>query len=355
MTAARAAGLLAALAIGALALPRGHADTIWSRALDGSDPARAIYTHTLEQGDALVGEAAACTISRSERARLIARGLEQYKLAATARPDQGEPHFRIARTLEAFYVCSNASNTTARDDRCGPDASITMCNDATSARRAAEMIAELEAFEARAPLDARLDTINGSNHVLFWRALARTKLATPAQLAAAARDYEAILARDPSGTDSIVIANLAETYMMIDRLDDAIDTYARAIARGAGTDAQLGLAVALDRDGRGARALDLVRAIGDAELDQFHQRVMLGATFFVPTGEVYYYEAMIEEARGHDALALQHWRAYIASNAHPQYQPGARAHVAALLARLAKAGAPAGLNRGPRPIEWRVP
>ena len=55
----------------------------------------------------------------------------------------------------------------------------------------------------------------------------------------------------------------------------------------------------------------------------------------MPLGEVYYYEALIEEARNNDQIALEEWRAYIKSNAHPEFQPNAQAHVAAILKRLA--------------------
>ena len=60
---------------------------------------------------------------------------------------------------------------------------------------------------------------------------------------------------------------------------------------------------------------------------------MKGDTFFVPRGEEYYYFALAAEAFDHDEEAVEYWQRYIQSGAHPQFQPRARAHLAALSAK----------------------
>jgi tetratricopeptide (TPR) repeat protein len=170
--------------------------------------------------------------------------------------------------------------------------------------------------------------------VLFSRALVETRLATRAQLEGAARDYEKIIARSDGQLDDSVVSNLAETYMMLDRLDDAVDKYVQASNTG-GTDALFGLAVALDRNGQTDRARRVLESLQTQTIQAFHARVRSGATFFVPKGEEYYYEALIEESRHNDQIALEDWRAYVKTNAHPEFQPNAQTHITAILKRLA--------------------
>ena len=71
-----------------------------------------------------------------------------------------------------------------------------------------------------------------------------------------------------------------------------------------------------------------------------------GDTFFVPEGEKFYYFALGEEAFGLDDDAINFWRLFLNSGAHPQFQPRAKAHLDALLKKRRKS---------PLPIEppWR--
>ena len=115
-----------------------------------------------------------------------------------------------------------------------------------------------------------------------------------------------------------------------DRLEDAIDTYREAIRRGANTSTMYGLAVALDRDERTDAARELIASQGKPALDLFHVSVMQGRVFFVPRGEEYYYFALAHEAFDENEEAIEYWTQYIKSGAHPEFQPRAKAHLAAL-------------------------
>ncbi len=325
-----------ALAITTLALAGGaHAETtVWTRAIggDAAEATRAAYRHALIEGDEHALQANACMVSPNERKRQVELALDSYKRAAADSPTEGEPHYRIAAVLDAFYVCGQNAPLPDPEDAC--QLSTNLCSVQSFLTYAPQMIAEIDAFEARSPLDPRLTVVSGISSLLFERAIVRTKLSTPGQLLGAAHDYEKILARGDQQATEEVVSNLAETYMMLDRLDEAIDRYTEADSHGS-TEAKFGLAVALDRNGQTDRARDTIRALSPEAIARFHMRVVNGETFFVPLGEVHYYEALIEESRGRDAIALEQWRAYIASGAHPQYQPGAKAHVAAILKRLA--------------------
>jgi hypothetical protein len=122
--------------------------------------------------------------------------------------------------------------------------------------------------------------------------------------------------------------------------------YKQALRGAANTSTWYGYAVALDRDGRTTAALEAIRALGPHSRSEYHRSVIRGETFYVPDGEKYYYFALIEEAFGADESAVEQWKLFIKSGAHPEYQPRAKAHLDALLGRK---------NRSPVPFEtpWR--
>jgi tetratricopeptide (TPR) repeat protein len=215
-----------------------------------------------------------------------------------------------------------------------------------SRERANEVIAAWDAFEAREPFDPRL-SVNplGGTEILFSRAILHTKLATaPAHkhhLVAAAQDYEKMLARaDGNSVADRVLGNLAETYMMQGRMEDALETYRSALRNGQDTATFYGYAVALDRDESSRQALDIIRALGPEQRALFYSGVEQGNTFFVPEGEKYYYFAMADEAFGFEDEAIENWTKYIASKAHPEFQPRAKAHLDALLAKKRRRSLP---------------
>lgn len=318
---------------------------VWQRAVEAARPAgpEDAYLRALREGDEHVALATPRSASLTVIREQVHRAIESYRAAAAARPAAAEPHFRIAAVLWSFYLQSCEQNVALGATRsplaeCPPEA--------VNVRIAEQAIAAWEAAEARAPLDPRFggatgDSAGGLGSILFHRAILQTKLTTRPHLEGAARSYEAILQRaDGAGAQSIVQSNLAETYMMLGRLDDAIDAYREAVRGGGDLSAWYGLAVALDRDGRGSLAREIVQSQKLSGYRAFRESVFRGGTFFVPAGEVYYYYALAEEALGRADDAIIYWGRFIASGAHPQYQGRAREHLEALLARK-RAGAPA--------------
>jgi tetratricopeptide (TPR) repeat protein len=327
------AAVLAAASLSAQAAADGKRTDVWQRAIDPvtTETAIDLYQRSLRDGDDHVLQASSRSSSVAAIRDQVQRAIDAYRGAATAQPSAAEPYFRIGMVLWSFYL-QNCDH----DPRYGHTRSpLADCSapDAINPGIAEQTIKAWDAFEARAPLDPRLS--GGPGSLLFSRAIIHTKLATRAHLEAAARDYEAIIHRSDGRGDtlSLVWGNLAETYMMVGRLDDSIAAYREAIRYGARTATWYGLAVALDRDGRATLAHDVMVAQGAAGYRAFEGDVESRSTFFVPRGEVFYYFALAEEALGQLDEALDHWNKYIASGAHPQYQPRAREHVDALLAR----------------------
>ena len=306
-----------------------HAN-VWQRALDrGSpDPQQDVYDSEMKAGDESAMQANAKGASYKTIRTLVDHAVRSYRSASAAKPNAAEPYYRIGRVLYSFYFeCDDVQTIASASPLC-----IGQSTTLFDRKHAQEIIAAWDAFEARAPLDPRLSVNLGETEILFRRAILNTKLSGKANLEAAAKDYEKILARSDTAGDvsETVWSNLAETYMMLGRLEDAIDMYHEALRRGPSISTLYGLAVALDRDERTAAAVDLIQSQGMMALQQFHAAVMQGGTFFVPRGEEYYYFALAHEAFGETDEAIEYWQKYIQSGAHPEFQPRARAHLAAL-------------------------
>jgi tetratricopeptide (TPR) repeat protein len=249
---------------------------------------------------------------------LVKRAIAAYERAAELMPDAAEPHYRAAEVIY-HHVLEGPQNTPVIRDR----------------DSASQALAHWRAFEERAALDPRATLI------LFRRALVHTKMADEANWKLAIADYETLLARtdlnalDP-GDAATWLANLAETFMMVGRLDDAIDTYKRALDFSNQSLYGYGLAVAYDRDDQGALAREIM--LSHAHSDQLRALDRDGI-FFVPEGERHYYLALGNEAMGNLELARQHYQRFIDSGAHPRFQPRARQHLSRLKAHT---------GRGPR-------
>ena len=300
---------------------------VWQQALDGDHAtAQEQYDLAMDRGDQLLQQASARDLSLRAVEILVGEAENAYREAASAKPESGEPYYRIGEMLYGFYL------------DCGPaDWHPVTCDpDAARLEISRRIVAAWDTFEAKSKLDPRVTAL------LSDRAILRTKLvatADPKQahvlLEAAMRDYQAALDRwdgvsARSSTLALVWGNLAETYMMLDRLDDAIAAYGQAIRHGGGTEVVYGLAVALDRDERALDARDLIVDHGVHDFEQYRDQINRGAVFYVPDGEQYYYFALCEEAFGDTAEAAADWTRYIQSNAHPEFQPRAREHLAAL-------------------------
>jgi tetratricopeptide (TPR) repeat protein len=324
----------AALLACVFAVSTAHAN-VWQHAIDSDKPERIAddkYESEMRQGDEHTMLANSKTAAGTEVKRQLQLAVAAYKLAAATKPKEGEPYFRIGKLLYSFYFdCGDRWNSQLAAITCKPNV--------FDRDRANEIIAAWDAFEARAPLDPRLSVgpfggAAGDDEILFDRAILHTRLATKQHLQAAAADYEKILTRfdGESGASSRVLGNLAETYMMLGRMEESLETYREALRSSSDTSTWYGYAVALDRDESTRQALEIIRSLGREQRDAFYASVMMtgGGTFFVPEGEKYYYFALSDEAFGFDEDAIDNWQKYIRSGAHPEFQPRAKAHLDAL-------------------------
>jgi len=317
--------LMRALALLLVLIGTARAD-VWQRAIDGDESSLEMYESLLARGD----EAALAANSKSVSLLQVRKDLdiatESYRAAAKVNPRSGEPHYRLGALIYSFFFeCSSFSGQPPPTCQRG----------ARNDDKAQEAVDAWDAFEARAPLDPRV------NDMLLQRAILRTKLFTSKPtdkklLEGALRDYQALLDRADGllqRTSYLVLGNLAETHMMLGKIEDAIDVYKEAIKFGGGTSTVYGYAVALDRDERGALALTIIRDQGFAAYEKFQQDVSEGEVFYVPQGEEHYYFALVEEAFGNGDSAIDEWKLFIKSGAHPQFQARAKEHVDALLAK----------------------
>ncbi|MGE0548885.1 MAG: hypothetical protein AB7O24_17705 [Kofleriaceae bacterium] len=318
---------LAPVLVAVLVAATAQAD-VWQQAIARGqpDPARDEYELQMKNGDDLARLAATGSASRRQILAYIEPALRAYRAASHAQPDQAEPYFRIGALLDAFFHdCTDPLQLGIVRATC----------DSPDPQRWREAVEAWDEFEARAPLDPRI------NDLLFTRAIMRTKLSADpktarADLEAAARDYQALLDRSDGLVRSStrqVLGNLAETYMMLGKLEPAIETYSAARREGGDISTAYGLAVALDRDENGSKALAVIRAQGRDGYEGFKRDFLNGAVFYVPKGEEYYYFALIDEAFGNVSSSISNWRAFLASGAHPQFHARAKAHLDALLVK----------------------
>ncbi|MCE9573566.1 MAG: tetratricopeptide repeat protein [Deltaproteobacteria bacterium] len=301
-----------------LAAP-AQASGFWERSDEDPDAevARVNYEREMELGNEYAIQAANRGASSLGLGKLVMRAFRAYENAALARPDAAEPHYLAGLVLWSFFNCGASANPICRNGN--QDPSI------------AERIAtHWTAFEKLAPLDPRIDA-----SFLFERALAHTNVATREHLVAAIDDYLESLRR----TDLIRInvanayGNLAENYMMVGRLEEALATYPEAIRLRPSTTTIYGYAVALDRDEQGTKARELIADLGPSAFEEFKRSVESGEAFYVPLGEVFYYFALAEESLGDPERAMADWDRFLASGAHAEFAARARANRDALAAR----------------------
>ena len=325
------------LALIALVIAHTASADVWQHAIDAGSPdaLQDVYETALRSGDELASQATAQAASREAIRALVQHAATSYRSAAAAKPKEPESYYRLGRLIYSFYFeCTSSPIQMNPSPLCIADPSY------FDRKHAEEVIAAWTTFEKLAPLDPRLGVMRDDGtatvpsidfQLLFHRAVLHTRLAGKTDLEAATRDYEEILARadDP---DETVLGNLAETYMMLGRLDEAIDTYRQALRTSLRSETVYGLAIALDRDERGGQARDLILSQGEQAVTDFEKKVRDGSTFFVPSGEEYYYFALIYESFAMDESAIEYWQKYIQSGAHPEFQPRAKAHLATLLA-----------------------
>ncbi|MFT3693170.1 MAG: hypothetical protein QM831_08515 [Kofleriaceae bacterium] len=319
-----------------------HAENVWQHAVEASSPNedREGYNRAVADGDEQVMQALNDGQSKANQRQRVESALASYDRAAAMMPKEPEVYYKIGRTLYSFYfeACDNDFVARQKPSMLCPIAGFDTVH--------AKLIIEAwDKFEQLAPLDPRVSVERDDGalgvdfNLLFHRAILHTKFGDKKNLLAAIGDYERILHRTDKPGDT-VLSNLAETYMMLGRLDDAIEMYRRALMGQANVETAYGLAVALDRDERGDQALDLILAQGQAAMASFHDRVERGVTFFVPRGEEFYYYALGYEAFDLTDKAIASWQDYKksdAAKAHPEYAARVKAHLDALLSHRSKA------------------
>jgi tetratricopeptide (TPR) repeat protein len=273
------------------------------------------YDAAMAEGDDSALAAASGAANSAATLKLVNRAARAYENAAKARPDLAEPHWRAANVLFGFLVdCDALFNA--------------ICVDHIDPKLYRRILKHWHAVEELDPLDPRI------TGVLFDRAIMHTKLATEEDLRASIADYEALLERVDVGQNlAITLGNLAESYMMIGDLEQSIETYRKAADVTSEIGPLYGLAVALDRDGQGVLARQILRDLGDGRYMAWVADVSSGSTFYVPDGEVFYYEALANEALGRTKEAARFWQAYLDSGAHPIYQGRARDNLKAVKAK----------------------
>ncbi|HEY0254253.1 MAG TPA: tetratricopeptide repeat protein [Kofleriaceae bacterium] len=307
------------------------AENVWQHAIEQGSPDadQSRYDSDLKSGDEQTMLALSGSISRATQAQILHGAIAFYRSAAQAKPNEPEVYYKIGRVLYSFYfeACDSDPLSMQRP-------SLQCQRSGFDTVHAKEIIEAWDRFEQLAPLDPRVSVERGHPgsvdfDLIFHRAILHTKFGDRKNLDAAIRDYERILHRTDRPGD-IVLSNLAETYMMLGRLDDSIEMYRRALLGNANVETAYGLAVALDRDERGDQAADLVIAQGLAAMKEFTEKVNRGTTFFVPPGEENYYYALAFEAFGQRDNALVAWQRYQVSEAakvHPEYAPRVKQHI----------------------------
>ena len=298
-----------------LALPAAtaHASEFWGAAL-AIPRAESNFEVAMRAADTYAERAASFAMRNPRSAHRLAReAVESYERAIAVDPERAEPHYRAAEVLYAHFI----------RDSDAPDREV--CERA---------IEHWRRFEKLAPLDTRVLDL------LIRRSLTHTKLIDHHHLEHALADYRALLGLlDGRSTDPEAMAtwlsNKAEILMMLGRLDDSIELYVRSLALQDRALYGYGMAVALDRDGQGVKAREVMRAY--AASDELRDLSRSGV-FFVPDGEIHYYLGLGHDAIGDSERAIHHFERYLASDAHPQFRARAADNVSALERRLREEG-----------------
>jgi tetratricopeptide (TPR) repeat protein len=296
--------------------------TLWARASRG--PAGRTYRAAMLVGDRQSRRASELAIEaerngaarefRGEVQAAVLRAVEAYEKAVKAEPRAGEPHYRAAEVLWAHFV----------DNEKHPTAAPT--------RRA---IAHWVEFERLRPKDPRL------SNLYFRRSLAYTKLGGEDNFRLAVEDYERQLGLTDAGSArpedlATVNANAAELHMGVGDLDRAITLYRDALELRDTPLHGFGLAVALDRDGQGVKAREVMRSY--LEVDRKMEALFDKTVFFVPEGEIHYYVALGHEVLGQLDSAANNYRQFLRLLPKSRWADRARANLRAVEKRSPRRG-----------------
>lgn len=307
--------LVPALLIGALLVP-GTAQTkdFWEQ-----EESQTTYEVALAQGDDFAFRATRLkrrTQSISARRAWQAaakQAVAAYASATQAKAEALAPHFRAAAVYSEFLIDSNTA----------------------PAHLLRQAIANWDALEKKSPLQANLASL------LFSRAIALTKLGGTDNLKRAVDDYDRQLQFQDHASEqhnqrrhlATLLSNRAEVLMALAQLDDAIMGYEEALAYRKDTVYGYGLAVALDRDGQARRAREVARQYARSDRGRaLHD----GNTFFVPPGEIHYYEAIRHEGLGQREAAAEAYQAFLRLLPGSQWAKRAKENLKALQSKPKK-------------------
>lgn len=252
------------------------------------DPNELAFRAKMEEADrlALLATHHRNQLQSARRVRLAQRAMETYAEAIALNPKSAEAHFRAALVSTETQTAGNFPPPSELD----------------------KAIAHIEAFEKLAPLDPRLPSM------LFQLSLLRTKRGGKENIERGIHDYDKQLALIDQTSEmnrnsmSTTLSNRAELLMMLGRLEESIAGYEAAIEFEDGISYGYGLAVALDRDGQGFRAREVARRY--ALLDPSDALTRNG-TFFVPAGEIHYYQAVRAESLAQYREAQDYYRLFL--------------------------------------------
>ncbi len=284
--------LLAGLAVPAEAGPR----TVWERAA-GPAGRQAQYRAQMARGDQLVERAAEqVNLGETQSGRangLALRAADAYEKAAALQPKAAEPHYRAAEVLYAHFVDEN--------DHLGGD----------QVKPAERAIGHWDAFQKLAPRDPRM------SDMLFRRSIALTKLGGVPHYKRAAADYDAALRLEDAASANplqvaLLLSNAAEIHMASGDLERAIELYSDSLDYNPKELYGYGLVVALDRDGQATKALQMMQDYGYEHEVLFPDPRKESPPFFVPDGDVHWYQSIGEESRGNVQSAINHMNQFLA-------------------------------------------
>jgi tetratricopeptide (TPR) repeat protein len=239
--------------------------------------------------------------------KLAIEAADAYEKAAKLRPSAAEPHYRAAAVLYEHFV----------DD-----------TDHPSSQPAARVIRHWREFERLAPRDPR------AFNMLFRRSLTYTKLGGPDNFARAAADYESMLRLVDSASSSpedmsLYLSNAAEIHMALGNIDRSIELYVESLEFYPNELYAYGLIVALDRDGQATKALEMMRGY------KYNHEVLFPkpprpAPFFVPDGDVHWYQSIGYESLGQYQSALNHMNQFLAFQPRSPYAARAKERIKSL-------------------------
>jgi tetratricopeptide (TPR) repeat protein len=308
------AALMAAIAGPADAAPR----TVWERAA-GPEGGEASYRALMAKGDQLVERAAEQVNlgeTQSGRATQLAlRAVEAYEKAAALRPKAAEPHYRAAEVLSAHFV----------------DEQEQLLGDLV--KPAERAIAHWDRFERLAPRDPRIVDM------LFRRSIALTKLGGVAHFKRAAADYDAALRLEDAASANplqiaLLLSNAAEIHMASGDLERAIELYSDSLDYNPKELYGYGLVVALDRDGQATKALEMMQSYGYEHEVLFPDPRKEAPPFFVPDGDVHWYQSIGMESKGDYQSAYNHMQQFLSFQPKSPYVARARERMKTLEAKL---------------------